>query len=273
MVQNKEDSNTQKGFWGNADVKIEEHITVINPQKIKQPGIKSEALHEKIKKLSKEHWNQAASHYNLTLEEVVNEIINLKNSIEGIEFAKASLLERFLFLKNYVLNTEQFLNEAGLDKFINELKESLFKVTAENYNETEILNITMDFSLPHYPKNINMKMKYYEVLSYVYKYQLRDHLQAAYEKSNMPNFKEDKIFILITHYFKNNKVADLDNRFHSFIFNALRAAHIIRGDSWTDVAYMENGLPSNRGINYTTVTISRYEEMINCIKFIQQQQN
>lgn len=134
--------------------------------------------------------------------------------------------------------------------------------------ENQVLRIKMDFLLPIYHKTKNMKFAYYTALQDIYQKHLIDKL--IQNRRELPNFKEaEKVFVLIVQYFSNDIISDLDNRFHSFIFNALRSAQITPDDRWQKLSYMEDGRKTNQK-PYTEIFVGDFKKLTTIINFSQQ---
>lgn len=131
--------------------------------------------------------------------------------------------------------------------------------------DQQILKITMNFLLPIYHKTKNTKFSYYIALQDIYQQQLIRKL--LHNRMTLPNFESSaKVFVLIVQYFNNNIISDLDNRFHSFIFNAFRSARITPDDRWQKLSYMEDGRKTE-GKPYTEIFLGNYENMSEIIQF------
>lgn len=206
--------------------------------------------------------NSYVSLGNTTLKEIEDELYTLKDTIEGLELTKAYLIERYINLKK-TWELDSLLIQNGSAERLSHIKD-LINVELITYKDKQFVEVTMDFLLPHYVKNVQNKLRYYHILNTAYKF----HLSERLKELNLHNFKNEKVFVQIVQYMKGNQKIDLDNRFHSFIFNALRAAHLINDDSWRDIAYMENGFTSKNGKSYTTILISKYSDLAIAIQYM-----
>lgn len=123
-----------------------------------------------------------------------------------------------------------------------------------------IFRVTMDFMLPHYKRTKANKTDLYLAMSTTYASTLVQEIM----KHNIPMIDE-KAFVLIVQYFPNHIERDLDNRFHSFIFNAFRACGVIKNDSFENLCYMDEGR-YEKGMKRTEVLIGKYSQMEEIIK-------
>lgn len=155
-----------------------------------------------------------------------SDILGIDKSIEHLETVKAFLqqqkskleLELFSFPQDSINKTYQFD----------------FEIIT--HSEATLLSITMPFRLPIYKKITGKKYDYYRTLNYTYTLPLIEKLST---NTCLPTFEQ--AFVLITHYTATNVILDTDNRFHSFIFNALRSTKVIVDDNHSRLSYMENG--------------------------------
>lgn len=181
------------------------------------------------------------------------EIEQVKENLDYMEIIRARQIERLISLQeDYAahMNIQQYQE---YQKFLKDKGDTQIELSEPVKG---ILKIQLNYLLPHYPKTKNTKLAYYVALTEVYQ---TDIVKKLTESKNMlPNFKQsDKVFILIVQYFKSNLITDLDNRFHSFIFNSLRSAQIIPDDRWQRLAYMEDGKMSEE--NRTEIFVGDYE--------------
>lgn len=155
-----------------------------------------------------------------------SEVSGIDKSIEQLETVKA-------FLQQQKSKLELELFSLPLDS-IN--KTYQFDCEIITHSEATLLSITMPFRLPIYKKITGKKYDYYRTLNYTYTLPLIEELSA---NTCLPTFEH--AFVLITHYTATNVILDTDNRFHSFIFNALRSTKVIVDDNHSRLSYMENG--------------------------------
>lgn len=190
-------------------------------------------------------------------QELIAEIDETVSQMQDIEIVRSHLYKRLLTL-------EQTLRDHS-------------SISPENHNNAHkvnvsvssgILKIELNYTLPMYQKTKSIKSKYYHSLEQIYKNELTKELIQF--KNNVHNISyTDKVFILILQNFKNEVITDYDNRFHSFIFNSLRAAQIIKDDNWKKISYMEDAKKSEEG-SKTEIYIGSYSEIHSIIRSSQE---
>lgn len=183
------------------------------------------------------------------------EIELIKENLDYMEIIRARQIERLVSLQE---DYAAHMNPQQYQEYLNFLKVKGKSMIALSEPETGILKVELNYLLPHYPKTKNTKLAYYVALSEVYQTDLIRKLTET--KHMLPNFKKsEKVFVLIVQYFKSNMITDLDNRFHSFIFNALRSAQVIPDDRWQRLSYMEEGRIAES--TKTEIFIADYERV------------
>lgn len=196
----------------------------------------------------------------------IKEVEEAKEQLDYLEILRARQHKQLFKLQD---DFKQYAGKALLDDKSRELllENSLFEAAA--VPGKKILKLRMNFLLPIYPKNKNTKFAYYTALQETYQEKIISELIT--KRDHLPNFeKSEKVFVLIVQYFKNANITDLDNRFHSFIFNALRSARITPDDRWQNLAYMEDGRPADKE-PFTEVYVGDYgnfEDIIEVSKHI-----
>jgi hypothetical protein len=172
-----------------------------------------------------------------SLNDLEMEIEEAKDYLDNIELIRAQQFRRLINLQEkYIvhMDTKQYQD---YERIVKKKGRTLIEL---DQPIPKILRITLNYLLPYYPKSLKNKLSYYTALIDVYQQDLADKLYSS--RYEIPNFKEsNKVFVLILQYVKSNKIIDLDNRIHSFIFNALRSAQITLDDKWQKLAYMEEG--------------------------------
>lgn len=195
------------------------------------------------------------------ISELVTAVEQAKEQLDYIEILRARQHQQLMNLHEEYINFTDSSNQLDYESLYKRIGKNLIEVTSLNDN---ILKITMDFLLPIYPKTKSTKFEYFTVLNEIYRERLVGIL--LHNRQSLPNFENsDKVFVLIVQYFSNNKLTDLDNRFHSFIFNALRSARITPDDSWQKLSYMEDGRKTE-GSAYTDIFVGHYEDILDIIK-------
>jgi hypothetical protein len=134
-------------------------------------------------------------------------------------------------------------------------------------DQSRFLELRLGFILPYFSKNVTHRTSYYARLKKTYQQPIIKSLRDLAAEFTL---KEEKCFVLITQYMPNYIVRDLDNRFHSLIFNAMRAANIITNDDWKNLSYMENGHISNNGSGFTNILIGNEKHIIDMLNYNEQ---
>lgn len=194
------------------------------------------------------------------ISELVTQVEQAKEQLDYLEILRARQHQQLMNLQEEYVNFADS-NHAEYEKIKKQIGKSLIEVTSEHDG---ILKITLDFLLPIYPKTKSTKLEYYTVLHEIYRERLVSLLLQ--NRNKLPNFENsDKVFVLIVQYFNNNNRTDLDNRFHSFIFNALRSARMTPDDSWQKLSYMEDGRKTE-GKAYTEILVGNYDDLFSIIQ-------
>jgi hypothetical protein len=172
------------------------------------------------------------------IKDLENDVIDTKEQLDYIEFIRAKQHEKLLKIQNEYIQYADGQQYSEYKKMLNRIGNIGIEVSSVLDNQ--VLKIDMDFLLPVYHKTKNIKIAYYNALRDIYQRGLI--IKLNHHRAELPNLTEcKKVFVLIVQYFKNNNITDLDNRFHSFIFNALRSSGVISDDRWQKLAYMEDG--------------------------------
>lgn len=195
-----------------------------------------------------------------TIEEYSESMRNIYNTILQLDHAKTLLLEEKKkaekeFFSNIdaerIQYYQQELNKAGHKHFT-----PLFEV--ESLSE-RLFKIRLNSLLPIYLKTKQTPSIIYEKYQYIYQGTMTDRILNCAEE--IPKFKSgEKIYVKIIQYHKNQKISDLDNRFHTFIFNSLRQAGILEDDSFKHLCYMDEGR-YKKGDEYTEIFVGYYSDM------------
>jgi len=183
-------------------------------------------------------------------QELEEELYEIEKNIEQLETVKASLQRRRIKLENEIL----FLNE---ETNVNRV----FSCCVVSYKKATLLTITMPFRLPIYKKITGKKYDYYRILNHSYMVPMIEKLKTIH---TLPKF--EKVFVLISHYTSNDVILDTDNRFHSFIFNALRSTKVIVDDNHSRLNYMENGAVVD-GVEAVRVVVCDVENLLKAIDY------
>lgn len=190
-----------------------------------------------------------------TIEELEMEVLQTKEQLDYLEILRAREHQKLMKVYreyNRYFDPEQFPEYENLLKASEE-----HVIDVASIYENQVLKITFDFLLPVYLKNNNTKLAYYLALQDIYQKELILKLNES--KRLLPNFTStEKVFVLIVQYFSSNLISDLDNRFHSFIFNALRSAQITPDDRWQKLSYMEEGRKTEKK-PYTEIFVGDYK--------------
>ncbi|WP_019156862.1 hypothetical protein [Robertmurraya massiliosenegalensis] len=196
-----------------------------------------------------------------TIEQLERTSIKALEQLEYIEILRA---EQYKILQNVEEEYSRYNDPTLHPEYKNMMKETgmiTYEISTEL--KDKVLKIKTNFLLPVYKKTKNIKLAYYNTLQDIYQMPLIKLL--VQNRKDLPNFSNsDKVFILIVQHFGNNIITDLDNRFHSFIFNALRASLIIPDDNWKNLSYMEDGKKTS-GKPYTEIFVGNNENMIDII--------
>lgn len=207
--------------------------------------------------------------YSYSYKEVAERLENLKSSLDAIEIIKGNIIEEMFELhRHYNENSEiQHTEEYRAEK--EKLDALMVKPsTAEMIEEIDALKITLNYNLLHYPKVKVNKIELYEMIRKVY---VADMQYAILGNPDSKSYYDsEKVFVLIKQHFPNKIVRDLDNQFHSFIFNALRSTQTVSEDNWKKLSYMEDGVLSLDKEPKTEIFICDFSNMISLFEYIQQ---
>ncbi|MEK5217734.1 hypothetical protein [Psychrobacillus sp. FSL H8-0487] len=214
------------------------------------------------------HLNFHKPTYSYSYKELAERLDTLKSSLDAMEIIKGNILEEMFELhRHYNENTEIQLTE----EFIEE-KEKIANLmvkpsSAEMIEEIETLKITLNYNLLHYPKVKTNKIELYEMIRKVY---VADMQYAILGNAEVKSFyHNEKVFVLIKQHFPNNIVRDLDNQFHSFIFNALRSTKTVSEDNWKKLSYMEEGILSLDGNTKTEIFVCDKTNMVSLLQYLE----
>lgn len=200
-----------------------------------------------------------------SISELEKAAIKARTQLEHIEILRAEQINQLFLIEN------EYAKYSNPTQY-NEYEKMLKKVGKIGYvvnpvMDSKVIQIKMDFLLPIYHKTKNVKLAYYNALQEIYQ---RELIKLLVEKRNdLPNFaKSEKVFVLIVQHFNNNIPTDLDNRFHSFIFNALKNSLITPDDKWQRLSYMEEGRRTS-GKPYTDIYIGERKDLESIISISQ----
>lgn len=195
------------------------------------------------------------------LEDIELEVEQAKEQLDYLEILRARQHKKLIDTYDEYIKFCDSSLYPEYENMLNRIGDASINVSSELGGK--FLRIKLDFLLPIYHKTKNTKMAYYVALQDVY--QKRLILKLITHRKELPNFtSSDKVFVLIVQYFNNNMISDLDNRFHSFIFNALRSAKITPDDRWQKLAYMEDGRKTLRQ-PHTEIFVGDYREFSSII--------
>ncbi|MCZ1268416.1 MULTISPECIES: hypothetical protein [Paenibacillus] len=132
--------------------------------------------------------------------------------------------------------------------------------------QSYILHFSLPGILPHYQveqrdkrvvrKQIRESKEYYNRLFF----DLSSSLPARY------SYK--KAFIYIIQFFSDRVIRDFDNRERKYVFDALRAALVIKDDNWQNMSVCESG-EYDQGNPHTEIFISEHCYSIELFSYIQ----
>lgn len=194
--------------------------------------------------------------------ELQREIESTKEQLDYLEILRAKQHQLLNKLQDEFVKHVNFSNHPEYKTAFLKKEEHLIELSSDPAQQ--ILKLRFNYLLPIYHKTQNIKFEYYTVLNELYRETLVEKL--IHERMNLPTFNDsEKVFVLIVQYFHNNTISDLDNRFHSFIFNALRSARIIPDDRWQKLSYMEDGRQTN-GQSTTEIFVGNYENMVTILQ-------
>lgn len=199
------------------------------------------------------------------INDLEKEVEMTKEELDYIEILRARKYKQLIDIQQQYSNNMVYSDHPQYNNLLKSKKgKSVIEVSS--LNEGKILKLRLDFLLPIYQKIKTSKFSYYETLQNIYREEITKCLFK--EKNRIPNFIEaEKVFVIILQYFKNNIISDLDNRFHSIVFNSLRSARIIPDDSWRNLSYMEDGKHTKESA-YTEIYICDYREKLQLLSEI-----
>jgi hypothetical protein len=187
---------------------------------------------------------------------LISELELVDRNLEYIENSRSYLIQRRKELKEEYLRYMDSEQHAEFKGYLESFHSRSISVIPKS---NDIFQIELDYLLPHFTKTKNKREQFYLTLTNVFQHEII--LEMSLHSGELPKFTtEQKTFVLIIQYFNGNRVADLDNRFHSFIFNALRGSQIIKDDSWKLLSYMEDGRKTT-GNEYTRILVGPYEKI------------
>lgn len=197
----------------------------------------------------------------IAYELVVDKMENIKEELDVIELLRTRLLGSLQEYREMLFKCKE---REVLGEYIEDLIKSANDGTIEaEVLSEEIVKLSFHFKLPHYPKTLKNKATYYDMLLTYYHKKMFNALEKV--KSEWPSFQNEKVVVYIKSFYKDKSIRDLDNRFHSFIFNSLRYSQLIEDDGWQYLSYMEEGFLSSNGNEYVEIYISRKENFIKII--------
>ena len=193
--------------------------------------------------------------------EIELEVEQAKEQLDYLEILRARQHQILYKLQDEYIKNFDVTQYPDHDKIQKHIGKTFIEVSS--IKEQQILKIKLDFLLPIYPKTKNTKFAYFTALEEIYKSRLI--MELSLKRNFLPDFSNsDKVFVLIVQYFNNNTISDLDNRFHSFIFNALRSARITPDDRWQKLSYMEDGRHTKE-TPCTEIYVGEYKNMFEII--------
>lgn len=192
--------------------------------------------------------------------ELEDEIKAILLAIESSDYQKAILLDRYIELRNL------WQTEFDFEKFPEVLEPipDMFEANIIDFQNTSFVELRMDLILPYYSKNVTNRVTYYSALKKSYQQPIVEKLRSL---QTVIDFKDEKCFVLISQYFTNMIIRDLDNRFHSLIFNGLRSSNLISDDDWNKLSYMENGYYTTSDKPFTNILIGYEKDLIKMIDY------
>lgn len=190
-----------------------------------------------------------------SMEDLEIEVIQAKEYLDHIETIRAKQHQFLLKVQEEYVHFCDSTQYPEYEKILTRIGHMEIELSSEL--ENQVLKIRLNYLLPNYPKTKNIKIAYYRALQEIYQFPLQRKL--VLQRDQLPNFiDEEKAFVLIVQYFNNNNITDLDNRFHSFIFNVLRNSHITPDDRWQKLSYMEDGRKTEQK-PYTEIFVGSYK--------------
>lgn len=208
---------------------------------------------EEIEEVNKEINNRVL--ISKSIEDLEKEVVQAKEYLDYIETIRAKQHQVLLRVEDEYIHFYDGTQYEEYEKMLERIGHMHIELSSEF--ENQVLKIRLDYLLPIYPKTKNIKIAYYRALQEIYERPLQRKL--ILQRDQLPNFsEEEKTFVLIVQYFNNNNITDLDNRFHSFIFNVLRNSRITPDDRWQKLSYMEDGRKTDQQ-PYTEVFIGSYK--------------
>lgn len=190
-----------------------------------------------------------------SIEDLEKEVIQAKEYLDHIETIRATQHQFLMKVEEEYVQFCDSTQYPEYEKMLNRIGPMEIELNSEL--ENQVLKIRLNYLLPIYPKTKNIKIAYYKALQDIYQFPLQK--QLILQRDQLPNFiEEEKVFVLMVQYFNNNNVTDLDNRFHSFIFNVLRNSQITPDDRWQKLSYMEDGRKTDQK-PYTEIFLGSYK--------------
>lgn len=181
---------------------------------------------------------------------LLQELEEHKEELDAIEIMRAKAYNRVSKLSWDLQRLDKTLPD-GLESEIKKMGQTEIEVI-----QPDMIKLTLNYRIPYYDKTLKNKMRYYKLAKYFYGSEIVSRLRE--QEDNIKKFTSDeKTVILIKSFYKYNELADLDNRFHSFIINAIRHSLIIEDDSWREIDIIESGEISKTGKEYGEVWITR----------------
>lgn len=214
---------------------------------------------EQIEYLEKKYghfWMDAREVYELAGEEPPNASVTVHYSKEEIERDIAFILNQLS--NNHIFHIHMLKRLENLLSLLHIPKKDVIQTAKEKhleppiffcnaYWEEEIFHIEMNHQLAKMKKVVQIK-----------EYQtLRDYyvprMMEAFVKEK-PNVPLERSLLFIEHYVGDYRLFDIDNRFRSFVMDALERSKVIKNDSGDHVMILEK-MHRNKGEEGTYIRV------------------
>ncbi|OZU89039.1 hypothetical protein CIL03_08455 [Virgibacillus indicus] len=126
-------------------------------------------------------------------------------------------------------------------------------------NDYPVFQFSYDGLLPLYKENDR------EYMSFVRNYYYRITNESNENQKNITQF--DKASIVISYYFQDKRIRDLDNRNRKVIIDAIRHTNIIKDDCWKNISIFEEGYSDNQ--NHIQVYLLERSNLSNFLAYLE----